>query len=436
MFAVLRLDHHCGSVGSVLGSAARLGYSRELGFLGRGCSWACSGVTLRGSGLRERFFDHASCFSFRSFRFWGCPALKTVSSRHPLSLPPHNIITPACLASELIYPPSAPQASLAPAAPFLRLLLVVFDWLRKLMPAIIFREPKTVTMTLFCSAYLNIPYLSQVCTLVSRSPTSVGILSSYVVHIIIKRKPLITSVGYYQPFPNPLDRAPHFRFIFRLQYVLGNISFRVSSEASLWTSTTNAAPQRLQRVKLSVSQAVVAPSLTTLLVMFSSSLTTVSSRHPLSLPPHNIITPACLASELIYPPSLPQATLAPAAPFLHLLLVVFDCLRKLMPAIIFREPKTVTMTLFCSAYLNIPYLSQVCTLVSRSPTSVGILCSYVVHIIIKRKPLITSVGYYQPFPNPLDRAPHCRFIFRLQYVLGNISFRVSSEASLWVSSIF
>ncbi|CAN7076214.1 unnamed protein product [Brassica oleracea var. botrytis] len=36
------------------------------------------------------------------------------------------------------------------------------------------------------------------------------------------------------------------------------------------TSTTNAAPQRLQRVKLSVSQAVVPPSLTTLLVMFSS----------------------------------------------------------------------------------------------------------------------------------------------------------------------
>ncbi|KAH0874038.1 hypothetical protein HID58_071400 [Brassica napus] len=157
-----------------------------------------------------------------------------------------------------------------------------------------------------------------------------------------------------------------------------------------------------------------------------SALTTVSSRHPLSLPPQNIITPACLASELIYPPSPPQATLAPAAPFLRLLLVVFDCLRKLMPAINFREPKTVTMTLFCSAYLNIPYLSQVCTLVSRSPTLVGILCSYVVHIIIKRKPLITSVGYCQPFPNPLDRAPHCRFIFRLQYVLGNISFRVSS----------
>ena len=78
------------------------------------------------------------------------------------------------------------------------------------------------------------------------------------------------------------------------------------------------------------------------------SIIRLSSRHPLSLPPRNIITPACLASELIYPPSPPQATLALAAPFMRLLLVVFDCLRKLMPAIIFREPKTVMMTLFCS----------------------------------------------------------------------------------------
>ncbi|KAF2560322.1 hypothetical protein F2Q70_00016336 [Brassica cretica] len=52
-----------------------------------------------------------------------------------------------------------------------------------------------------------------------RSPTSVVILDSFVPHIVIKRKPLITNVGVYQPFPNPFGRVSHRRFIFRLQLV-------------------------------------------------------------------------------------------------------------------------------------------------------------------------------------------------------------------------
>ncbi|WZZ66497.1 hypothetical protein YC2023_077867 [Brassica napus] len=71
MFAVLRLHHYCGSVGSVLGNSLSSTPSILLLAWGVSCSWACSGVTLRGSGLRERFFDRASCFSFGSFRSVG-----------------------------------------------------------------------------------------------------------------------------------------------------------------------------------------------------------------------------------------------------------------------------------------------------------------------------------------------------------------------------
>ncbi|WZZ05272.1 hypothetical protein YC2023_091193 [Brassica napus] len=71
MLAVPRLDHYCRSVGSVLGSS--LSSTPSILFLAWGVSssWACSGVTLRSSGLRERFFDRASCFSLGSFRSVG-----------------------------------------------------------------------------------------------------------------------------------------------------------------------------------------------------------------------------------------------------------------------------------------------------------------------------------------------------------------------------
>ncbi|KAH0899506.1 hypothetical protein HID58_049074, partial [Brassica napus] len=195
------------------------------------------------------------------------------------------------------------------------------------------------------------------------------------------------------------------------------------------------------------------------------------SHRSLRLPSHNIVTPAC-TTTFIFPSSTLQITLALVAPLLRLLLVIFDCLRKLMLVIISMEPKTVTMSLLCtvvalSAQSNeysrtgvygstlldqasfmecIPFLPAMpadapqhfirVLGMHRSPTSVVILGSFVRHIVIKRKPLITSVGVlYQPFPNPLDRAPHRQFISRLQYVLGNISFGVSSEAFLRFSFV-
>ncbi|KAF3536458.1 hypothetical protein F2Q69_00024401 [Brassica cretica] len=70
------------------------------------------------------------------------------------------------------------------------------------------------------------------------------------------------------------------------------------------------------------------------------------SHRALRLPSHNIVTPAC-TTTFIFPSSTLQITLALVAPLLRLLLV-FDCLRKLMLVIISMEPKTVTMSLLCT----------------------------------------------------------------------------------------
>lgn len=71
------------------------------------------------------------------------------------------------------------------------------------------------------------------------------------------------------------------------------------------------------------------------------------SHRSLRLPSHNIVTPAC-TTTFIFPSSTLQITLALVAPLLRLLLVIFDCLRKLMLVIISMEPKTVTMSLLCT----------------------------------------------------------------------------------------
>ncbi|WZY77117.1 hypothetical protein YC2023_023501 [Brassica napus] len=139
-------------------------------------------------------------------------------------------------------------------------------------------------------------------------------------------------------------------------------------------------------------------------------------------------TPSSHATAFIFPSSPPKITLAPVAPLLLLHIVVFDCLGKLMPVNISVESKNVMISILCLviALFAIPdeysrtgvydstLLDQASamecipfhTYIRYASWSQGLLprFSFVPHIVIKHKPLITNVGVYQPFPNPFGRA--------------------------------